>query len=46
MEKRYQNAMLGRGKDAVQTTSTKRHAKTWVVAGDGVDHPGVFTKKV
>ena len=38
--------MPGRGNVAEKTTSIRHHAKTWVVAGDGVDHQGVFTRKV
>ena len=45
-KKKYQSAMLGRGNAAGKTTSIRHHAKTWVVAGDGVDHQGVFTRKV
>ena len=38
--------MPGRGNAAEKTTSIRQHAKTWVVAGEGVDHQNVFTKKV
>ena len=45
-KKRFPSAIVRRGNDAARITLTKRHAKTWVVAGDQVGHPSVFTKKV